>query len=62
MYHYYVIYNPQDNIKNYFTSLRSKINSKTFIENPGQKLYVQKNFKVGLEGFLDYGLFDNSRK
>ena len=44
MYHYYVIYNPQGNIKNYFTSLWSKINSKTFIDKPGQKLYVQKNF------------------
>ena len=60
MYHYYVIYNPQGNIKNYFTSLWSKINSKTFIDKPSQKLYVQKNFKVGIEDFLDYGLYDNS--
>ncbi len=60
MYHYYVLYNPEGNKKNYFTSLWNKIISKTFVEESSHRLYVKKNFKVGIEDFLDYGLYDNS--
>ena len=60
LYHYYVIYNPTGNQKNYFFSLWNKINSNVFVKETTHNISVNDRFKVGVEDFLDYGLYDNS--
>ena len=60
MYHYYDLYNPTENNTNYFLSLWDTITNKVLANETSFTLKVKDNFKVGVEDFLDFGLYDNT--
>ena len=60
MYHYYDLYNPTENNTNYFLSLWDIITNKVLANETSFTLKVKDNFKVGVEDFLDFGLYDNT--
>ena len=60
MYHYYDLYNLKENKSDYFLVLWNKINQKVFTSETSFSISVNDNFKVGVEEFLDFGLYDNT--
>ena len=57
LYHYIFLFN--NNTANYFKTLWKNINSKVLISTSSHTIYVNDNFKIGVEDFLDFSLYDN---
>ena len=59
LYHYIFLFNNNLKSTNYFEVLWEKINSKTLISRSTHKIFTEENFKIGVEDFLDFSLYDN---